>query len=81
MYLTLQNRTGLATIPGVTPEIIGAGADALLDTYTSGFRNVWVSAVGFVGLAAIGKSNLTRGGLYKSVSSLTLHIPSFLLSL
>ncbi|KAF4626340.1 hypothetical protein G7Y89_g11820 [Cudoniella acicularis] len=48
-----QNKTGFATIPGITPEIISAGVDALLDAYTTGFRNVWVSAIGFIVLAAI----------------------------
>jgi hypothetical protein len=50
-----QNTTALGAVPGVNPSIIGAGADALLDTYTIGFRNVWVSAIGFIVLAAIGK--------------------------
>ncbi|EHK97725.1 putative Uncharacterized MFS-type transporter/MT1926 [Glarea lozoyensis 74030] len=39
-----QNTTGLGAVPGVSPTIIGAGA---------GFRNVWVSAIGFIVLAAI----------------------------
>jgi hypothetical protein len=51
-----QNTTGLGAVPGVSPTIIGAGANALLDTYTTGFRNVWVSAIGFIVLAAIGLS-------------------------
>jgi hypothetical protein len=49
-----QNTTGLASVPGVTPAIIGAGIDALLDTYTTGFRYVWVSALAFTVLATIG---------------------------
>ncbi|KAH6683933.1 major facilitator superfamily domain-containing protein [Halenospora varia] len=48
-----QNKTGLATIPGATPSIIGVGVDALLNTYVTGFRNVWASAIAFIVLAAI----------------------------
>ncbi|KAI0128994.1 major facilitator superfamily domain-containing protein [Xylariales sp. AK1849] len=51
--LAAQNTTALLTVPGVTPDIIQAGAGALLGTYASGFHNVWVSAVAFVSLAAI----------------------------
>lgn len=54
--LTSDNDTALALVPGATPQIIGAGASALSDTYSTAFRNVWVSAVGFVALAAIGMS-------------------------
>ena len=49
-----QNTTGLAEVPGVTPDIVNAGVGALLDTYTKGFRNVWASAAAFVTLATIG---------------------------
>lgn len=52
--LAAQNDTALALVPGVTPQIMGVGAEALLDTYATGFRNIWASAVGFVALAAIG---------------------------
>lgn len=48
-----QNSTDLVTVPGVTPEIIGAGSGALLDTYATGFRNVWITATAFCVLAAI----------------------------
>jgi hypothetical protein len=52
-----QNTTALLATPGVSPTIIGAGADALLDTYLKGFRNVWVTALPFVAIAAIGMSS------------------------
>lgn len=52
------NVTGLFSIPGATPAIIAAGADARLDTFVTGFRNVWVSALCFIVLAAIGKAIL-----------------------
>lgn len=52
--LTSENETALALVPGTNAQIIGAGVGAFSDTYSTAFRNVWVSAVGFVALAAIG---------------------------
>ncbi|KAK4189070.1 major facilitator superfamily domain-containing protein [Podospora australis] len=51
--LVTRNATALASIPGATPNVIGAGATALLDTFLSAFRNVWIAGACFVGLAAI----------------------------
>lgn len=51
--LVNHNQTDLALIPGVTPQIIGAGVSALLDTFTQGFRNVWVTGLAFCALAGI----------------------------
>ncbi|KAH6658528.1 major facilitator superfamily domain-containing protein [Truncatella angustata] len=48
-----QDSTALLTVPGVTPNIIGAGAAALFDTYAASFKSVWVTAITFVGIAAI----------------------------
>lgn len=53
--LLAQNTSALFQINGTTPQIIGAGAGALLDTYALGFRNVWLAALAFIVLAAIGK--------------------------
>jgi hypothetical protein len=58
--LVAQNTTALLTVPGVSPAIIGAGAGALLDTYASSFRNVWLTAIAFVSLAAVGKSSVSK---------------------
>lgn len=52
-YIVAHNETGLATISGATPEIISAGADAALDTYAAAFRMVWLTAIPFLGIAAI----------------------------
>jgi hypothetical protein len=49
-----QNTTALLATPGVSPKVIEAGAGALLDTYVKGFRNVWLTALPFVALAAVG---------------------------
>lgn len=50
-----HNETGLSQMRGVTPEIIQAGRNAMLDTYVQGFQNVWATAAAFVGLSAIGQ--------------------------
>ena len=54
--LTGRNTAALMAIPGVTPEIISAGVDALADTFLTAFHHVWIAAACFVGAAAIGKS-------------------------
>lgn len=52
--LTARNERALISIPGITPEIIGEGAGALLDTFLAAFHHVWIAGACFVGLAAIG---------------------------
>lgn len=51
--LQSHNQTQLQSIPGVTPEIIEAGTNALLDTFLKGFRHVWTAAACFVAVAAV----------------------------
>lgn len=53
--LTTHNTAVLFTIPDVTPRIAGAGADALLGTYSTGFNHVWIAASCFVAIATICK--------------------------
>lgn len=60
--LTAHNDAALFKIPGVTPQMAQAGGHALLDTYASGFKNVWTAASCFVGLAAI--RELTPGPFF-----------------
>jgi len=52
--LMAHDNVALVQIPGVTPEIVLAGAKQVLITFTSGFRSVWIAASAFVGFAAIG---------------------------
>ncbi|KAJ2897395.1 PEP5 [Zalerion maritima] len=52
-YLTNQQTDQLATVEGVTPDIIHAGVDALLESYTVGFRFVWIAAGCFTVVAAV----------------------------
>jgi hypothetical protein len=58
--LAAQNTTALVTVPGVTPEIIGAGVGGLYEAYSLGFRFVWVAAACFTVLAAICKLHLSH---------------------
>ncbi|ORY58183.1 major facilitator superfamily domain-containing protein [Pseudomassariella vexata] len=52
-YLAAQDSASLMTVPGVTGDIIQAGAGALLETYSVGFRWVWVAAGSLTAVAAI----------------------------
>jgi hypothetical protein len=52
-YILAHNDSGLATISDATPAIISAGAEAVLDTYAAAFRLVWLTAIPFLGVAAI----------------------------
>ena len=51
--LANQNTTALVTVPGVTPQIIGAGVGGLYEAYSLGFRFVWVAAGCFTVIAAV----------------------------
>ena len=55
--LTSRNNAALLRIPGATPQMAGAAAEAMLKTYASGFQAVWIAAGCFVALATICKSN------------------------
>jgi hypothetical protein len=61
--LNTHNQTAVAAIPGITPEIIGSGVAALLDTFVVAFRHVWIAAACFVGLATVGSSNPSPSSL------------------
>jgi hypothetical protein len=58
--LTSRNDAALFQIPGVTAPMVGAAAGALLETYSSAFRSVWIAASCFVGLAGIRKFRSTE---------------------
>ncbi|KAF6802436.1 siderophore iron transporter [Colletotrichum sojae] len=51
--LTTHNDELLASLPGITPEILAKGGIALLDTYVVAFRNVWTAAACFVAVAVV----------------------------
>ncbi|KAK0129671.1 hypothetical protein ONS96_000234 [Cadophora gregata f. sp. sojae] len=57
--LAHSDTASLPGIPGVTPEIIGAGVGGLFEAFSIGFRYVWVAAGCFTVVAAIGKSLLS----------------------
>lgn len=53
-FIMSKDDSGIVTIPGVTDKIIAAGREAMLDTYVQAFRYVWLSAIPFLAVAAIG---------------------------
>lgn len=42
--LASNNQTALPSVPGITPQIIGAGVGGLFEAYSIGFRYVWICA-------------------------------------
>ena len=48
-----QDQAALAHIPGVTPQIIGAGVHALQEAYLSSFKPVWIAAACFAGATVL----------------------------
>lgn len=54
-YIMTHDNTGIDAIPGVTDRIIAAGTEALLNSYVQAFRYVWLSAIAFLAVAAIGE--------------------------
>lgn len=54
-YITSHDNTGISIIPGVNDKIVAAGTKALLETYVQAFRYVWLSAIPFLAVAAIGE--------------------------
>jgi hypothetical protein len=69
-----QNTTGVANIPGVSSSIISAGVDAVLDTYAIGFRDVWITAIPFIVLAAMGTFNSSYSPQFLTNLSNSLHL-------
>lgn len=57
--LAADNATALATVPGVTGQIIGAGVGGLYEAYSIGFRFVWIAAGCFTVIAAVCKFTAT----------------------
>ncbi|KAK0638522.1 major facilitator superfamily domain-containing protein [Cercophora newfieldiana] len=51
--LNAHDDAAMFKIPGVTPRIVGSAAGALLETFASSFRLVWIAAACFVAFAAI----------------------------
>lgn len=56
--LAADDKPALAQIPGITPRIIGAAANALVEAYTVSFRYCWVASACFIAVAVIGKYRL-----------------------
>jgi hypothetical protein len=56
--LSNQDDAALASVTGVTAQIIGAAVAALRQAYADSFRFVWVTAACFVLCALIGEYQL-----------------------
>lgn len=54
-FIVSGDQAGAATVPGANETIIGAGTAAMMDTYVQAFRYVWLSAIPFLAIAALGK--------------------------
>jgi hypothetical protein len=52
--LTSGSPAAIDTVPGITPEIIAAGVDALKGVYSSGFRLIYLVGLTFGLLACLG---------------------------
>jgi MFS family permease len=52
--LASNDPAALAHIPGATPQIIGAGAQALIEAYAIGFRDCYIAAACFSALSILG---------------------------
>lgn len=53
----------IAAIPGITPEIIGAAAEALRSGYSIALRNVWIAAACFTVPGVISKLTPSHDGV------------------
>lgn len=51
--LATSNQTAVAEVPGVTPEMIGAGVHGLKLAYQASFRGVWIFAAAFSAAAFV----------------------------
>lgn len=50
-----QDQAALMQLPGVTPQIIGAGVHALQSSFLASFRNVWITAAVISAVTVLGK--------------------------
>lgn len=55
-----NNETAIKLIDGISPEIIEAGHEGLLEAYRVGFRGVWVTTASISFVAIIGKWNTVQ---------------------
>jgi hypothetical protein len=52
--LAANDPKALMQVPGITPQIIGAGVQALQEAYLQSFKGVWIAAAVISGVATIG---------------------------
>ena len=51
--ISSQNQQALATVPGITPDIVIAASNALESAYGVAFRNAWIASACFIFLAIV----------------------------
>lgn len=54
---TSGNSSAVASLPGITPEIINAGSVARLDSIALAYRYIWITGIPFMLMATIGVFN------------------------
>jgi Fungal trichothecene efflux pump (TRI12) len=58
-----NNRTAIAAVHGLTPQILEAAQEAVLDTYVAGFKRVYLVSIAFGGAAVL--ASLFLGNIKK----------------
>lgn len=54
---TSGNSSAVASLPGITPEIINAGSVARLDSIALAYRYIWITGIPFMVMATTGVFN------------------------
>lgn len=54
---TSGNSSAVASLPGITPEIINAGSVARLDSIALAYRYIWITGIPFMLMATTGAFN------------------------
>ncbi|KAE9363866.1 MFS general substrate transporter [Stipitochalara longipes BDJ] len=66
--LANNDESALMTIPGVTPQIIGAGVQALKTAFAGSFREVWITAAALAAVATIASC------FFAEPKTITMHV-------
>ncbi|CEI67811.1 unnamed protein product [Fusarium venenatum] len=74
--LASHNETMIKQIHGISPEIIEAGYEGLLEAYRIGFRGDWVTTASLSLVAGIGKWNVVQSFLICSSAAFFLRDPT-----
>lgn len=75
--LTTNNTSALATIPGISPNIIAAAGTAIKESYVLAFRYIWVTSAAFSALALIGRFTFLSSSSRQTDQQRLLILPLF----